>query len=306
MWRQTRNEQKANKYMGKLVYLLAVTTLCGSFVPALPLAKTNTTPDIREMAGSVPLQPANDSLRFLEKQKLALAESSLTAKTLAVARSFLGTPYVNGILDRNLEESLTVNLRELDCWTFMENSLAIALAEPNNFQSYKKQLQDLRYWGGYVNGYGSRIHYFSGWLLQNEKRGLLEDLTESMGGVPYKKQIGYISARPAKYPKIKNPENLRSLRAAERRINAHAWFYIPQNQVAKMEHLIREGDIVSLTAWKRDLDIAHQGFAVKMNGRIHLMHASSLSKKVIISRQPLPEYILAQAGQTGIMVARLK
>lgn len=292
--------------MGKLVYLLAATILCGSFIPALPPAEVIIAPTILGQTEKSSLQRANDSLFFLEKQKIALAESSLTAKTLAVARSFLGTPYVNGCLDRNAEECLTVNLCELDCWTFMENSLAIALAEPNNFQSYKTHLQELRYWGGYVNGYGSRIHYFSGWLLQNEKRGLLEDLTESMGGIPYKKQIGYISARPAKYPKIKEPENLRSLRAAERRINAHAWYYIPQGQVAKMEHLIREGDIVSLTAWKRDLDIAHQGFAVKVNGRIHLMHASSLSKKVIISRQPLSEYILAQAGQTGIMVARLK
>jgi hypothetical protein len=73
-----------------------------------------------------------------------------------------------------------------------------------------------------------------------------------------------------------------------------------------MEHLIQEGDIISLTAWKKDLDIAHQGFAVKVNGRMHLMHASSLGKKVVISKQPLPEYILSQPGQTGIMVARLR
>jgi len=249
---------------------------------------------------------ANDSLLFLEKQKLALGEASLSAKTLAVARSFVGTPYVTGCLDRNSEECLAVNLCELDCWTFVENSLAIALAAQENYTSYKTYLQELRYWGGNVNGYGSRIHYFTGWLLQNEKRGLLEDLTESMGGILYRKKIGYISARPAKYPKIKDTENLKSIRAAERRINAHQWFYIPKNRVAKMEHLLQEGDIVSLTAWKPELDVAHQGFAVKINGRMHLMHASSLGKKVIISKQPLPEYLATQIGQTGIMVARLK
>ncbi len=248
----------------------------------------------------------NDSLLFLEKQKLALTETSLSAKTLAVARSFLGVPYVTGCLDRNSQECLAINLCQLDCWTFVENSIAIALAEPGDFKSYQAHLQELRYWGGQVNGYGSRIHYFSGWLLQNEKRGLLQDLTEEMGGIPYRKKIGYISARPTKYPKIKNPENLRALRAAERRINAHAWFYIPKNRVAAMEHLIQEGDIVSLTAWKPELDIAHQGFAVKIDGRIHLMHASSLGKKVIVSKQPLPEYLATQIGQTGIMVARLK
>ncbi|MDO8365366.1 MAG: DUF1460 domain-containing protein [Saprospiraceae bacterium] len=248
----------------------------------------------------------SDSLLFLEKQKFAIAETSTPAKTLAVARSFLGAPYVTGSLDRNSQERLEVNLSELDCWTFVENSLAIALAAPGDYYSYRTHLQELRYWGGSVNGYGSRIHYFTGWLLQNEKRGILKDLTASMGGIPYQKNIGYITARPAKYPKIKNPENLRSLHAAERRINAHPWFYIPKKRVAAMERLIQEGDIISLTAWKPELDIAHQGFAVKINGRIHLMHASSLGKKVLISKQPLPEYLATQVGQTGIMVARLK
>lgn len=246
-----------------------------------------------------------DSILFLEIQKNALVEATLPSRTLAVARTFVGTPYVNGCLDRTAQEYLAVNLTQLDCWTFVENSLAIALAEPGDFQSYKIHLQELRYWGGQINGYGSRIHYFSGWLLQNEKRGILQDLTETMGGIPYRKKIGYITARPAKYPKIKSPDNFRALQMAERRINAHKWFYIPKNRVAAMEHLIEEGDIVSLTAWKPELDIAHQGFAVKIKGRIYLMHASSLGIKVIISRQPLPEYLALQRGQTGIMVARL-
>lgn len=292
--------------MGKLTLLLAVLVFGGSFWKN-DLQKSESGSDrSANPLQSGPSGNTADSLLFVEKQQVALKEGALSAKTLAVARTFLGTPYVTGCLDRNAEECLEVNLYQLDCWTFMENSLAIALAEPNNFQSYKTNLQELRYWGGNVNGYGSRIHYFTGWLLQNEKRGILQDLTASMGGIPYRKTIGYISARPAKYPKIKNQENLRSIQAAERRINAHAWFYIPKKKVAQMEHLIQEGDIVSLTAWKPELDIAHQGFAVKINGRIHLMHASSLGKKVVISKQPLPEYMDTQIGQTGIMVARLK
>lgn len=247
----------------------------------------------------------NDSLIFLEKQRHALGQHSIVAKTMAVAYSFLGVPYVGGCLDRNAEECLVVNLCELDCWTFVENSLAIALADSADFGSYQRHLRELRYWGGTVDGYGSRIHYFTGWLLQSEKGGLLKDLTQSMGGIPYPAEVGYISARPSKYPKVKDPETLRAIRSAERRINAHTWYYIPQNRVAQMESLIEEGDIVSLTAWKADLDIAHQGFAVKKNGRVYLMHASSLGKKVIVSKQPLAEYVRAQAGQTGIMVARL-
>ncbi|MBL7826509.1 MAG: DUF1460 domain-containing protein [Saprospiraceae bacterium] len=247
-----------------------------------------------------------DSTLFYEKQRLAVADVSTGYRSLAVAESFLGTPYVLGVLDRSQTEKLTVNLRELDCWTFVENSVAIAMTADGKFDSYVRTLEELRYWGGNISGYGSRIHYFTGWLLQAEKRGLLQDMTHAMGGIRYEKRIGYISARPHKYPKINNEKVLKDIRMAENRLNAHEWYFIPQAQIAKMEHLIQEGDIICITSAKKDLDIAHQGFAVKLNGRIHLMHASSLSKRVILSRQPLSSYVISQPGQTGIMVARLK
>jgi hypothetical protein len=246
-----------------------------------------------------------DSLLFLEKQKIAPGEGRLPARTLAIAHSFLGTPYVSGVLDRDGQEQLVLNLRALDCWTFVELSYALAQTGGGTFADFKSRVQQLRYWGGVVQGYGSRIHYFSGWLLQAEKAGFLRDLTRDMGGVPYRKKIGYISARPARYPKMRDKTALRALLAAEKRINAHAWYYIPKKQVAQVEQFIQEGDIVSLCSAKPDLDIAHQGFAVKINGRIHLMHASSLAKKVIVSKQPLPAYVASQRGQSGIMVARL-
>lgn len=247
-----------------------------------------------------------DSLLFMEKQKLAATQTDNVARTVAVAKSFLGAPYVHGCLDCYRDEHLTVNLRQMDCWTFVENSVAIALSHDCNFERYESNLQQLRYWGGHIDGYGSRIHYFTGWLLQAEKCGLIEDITESLGGVPYKKKVGYISARKAKYPKISDMKALRDIQNSEKRINAHAWHYIPKNHIASMEHLIQEGDIVCLTSVKADLDIAHQGFAVKQNGRVYLMHASSLAGKVIIARLPLTEYVASQRGQSGIMVARLK
>ncbi len=247
-----------------------------------------------------------DSLLFLEKQRLVATDTSKIVRTMTIARSFLGAPYVHGCLECVNDERLTVNLREMDCWTFVENSVAIALTGDDSYDFYKSLLQQLRYWGGHVDGYGSRIHYFTGWLLQAEKCGIIEDLSASMGGVPYEKKVGYITARPDKYPKINNEKVFLDLKKAEKRINAHKWFYIPQERIAKMEQLIQEGDLICLTSAKADLDIAHQGFAVKQDGHVYLMHASSLSKKVIIARQPLAQYVAAQRGQTGIMVARLK
>lgn len=253
-------------------------------------------------------QPSTrDSAIVADKLRIAEQHHTMSARALAVAKSFLGTPYNATILNTAGKEHLVVNLRALDCWTLVENAVAIAQTarEGGNISLFREKLQQLRYWGGAIDGYASRIHYFTGWILQAEKTGVLTDITRSLGGRDYRKKIGYMSARPQKYPALKKTETLQAIRRAEARINAHHWFYIPKANIRQMEAAIQDGDIIMLTSWKADLDIAHEGFAVWQNGRVHLLHASSLNKKVILSNKPLAEYTESQLGQTGIMVARL-
>jgi hypothetical protein len=243
---------------------------------------------------------------FEQIRKLATEEATVPQRAVQVARSFVGMPYVHGVLDRPAQEELVLNLRQLDCWTFVEYAVAMAFLPPDaDFEAFGRQVQQWRYRDGVVDGYGSRLHYFSDWLLQAERRGYLRDVTTALGGVPYKKAIHYISNRPGKYPKIKDAAALQAIRQAEDRINGHAWHFIPKSRIAAIESQLHEGDIIILTSVKRELDIAHQGFAVKRNGRIHLMHASSLGKRVVVTAQPLAQYIMTQKGQSGIMVARL-
>jgi hypothetical protein len=248
-----------------------------------------------------------DSAIFAEKQAIAAAVPTMREKNLAIARSFLGTPYLHGTLEVNESESLVVNLSALDCWTFVENCVALAQTQHDggNYQSYLANLQQLRYWGGHIEGYGSRIHYFSGWILQAEKLGYLHDVTKSMSGIPYKKKVHFISDHPQEYPMTRQPGVLQAIRRAEARINGHAWHFIPKRNIRRMENQIREGDIILLCSSKHDLDVAHQGFAVREKGRIHLLHASSLHHRVVISNEPLHEYMAGQLGQSGIMVIRL-
>jgi hypothetical protein len=251
--------------------------------------------------------PGSDSLIFLVKQLLAAKSTTPVEKTLGIARSFLGAPYMTGTLDQHEREQLVVNLRALDCWTFVENCVALEKTSESggDFQAYQNTLRQLRYWGGTVSGYGSRIHYFTGWVLQAEKTGYLSDITRKLGGVPYQKKIQYISTHAADYPMTAQPGALQAIRRAETRINAHPWYFIPKKKVRAMERQIRDGDIILLCSSKKGLDVAHEGFAVRQNGRIHLLHASSLLKQVVISSEPLHEYLAGQPGQSGIMVIRL-
>lgn len=290
--------------------LTIMTTLASFWMPGWIVSPAEASGRIPDMAVAITAtRPDPQDLSIFEQKiQIARQEKTLAAQTLAVARSFLGTPYAHGTLETEGEEKVVVNLHELDCWTFVENSLAIALssraAEPG-FDTLLALVQQLRYWGGTVDGYASRIHYFSGWLLQAGKIGYLRDLSEELGGLPYPANIGYMTAHPQKYPALQDPKTFRQLQQVEARLNRHAWYYIPENRIARIESQLRDGDLIALTSWKKDLDIAHQGFAVWQNGRVHLLHASSLGKRVVLSTQPLAEYVRSQKGQSGIMVARL-
>ena len=45
---------------------------------------------------------------------------------LAIARKFIGTPYVANTLEKNKDEKLVVNLRGMDCTTYLETVLALS------------------------------------------------------------------------------------------------------------------------------------------------------------------------------------
>lgn len=254
---------------------------------------------------TAPIDPAEAAV-LAEKLTLARKHNNLTARTLAVAQSLQGTPY--GTLGASPDEYLVLSTRVLDCWTFVELSLAIALAaqhEDASVATVADHVRQLRYWGGTVDGYASRIHYLSGWLRQAQDLGYLHDITRDLGGQPYRKEIRYMSDHPELYPPLQNPETLRQIRQIETRLSRRTHYYIPQHDIERIEHRLQPGDIIAITSARPGLDFAHLGFAVAHNGRIHLLHASSLQGRVVVSAQPLGAYVRSQKGQTGVVVVRL-
>ncbi|MCS7037719.1 MAG: DUF1460 domain-containing protein [Saprospiraceae bacterium] len=252
-----------------------------------------------------PIDPA-DAAILTEKLALARQHSDLAARTLAVAQSLQGTPY--GTLSASPNEYLMLSARQLDCWTFVEISLAIALAAQHKEASVATvadYVRQLRYWGGTVDGYASRVHYLSGWLRQAQDLGYLRDITQDLGGQPFRKDIRYMSDHPEQYPPLKDPETLRRIRQVETRLSRRTHYYIPQNHIERIERHLQPGDIIAITSARPGLDFAHLGFAIAQKGRIHLLHASSLQGRVVISAQPLGAYVRSQKGQTGVAVGRI-
>jgi hypothetical protein len=259
--------------------------------------------------------------RILEKRVRWGAANRLDTVDLgeaiaAMGSTFVGATYRPGTLEAPGPERLIINLRELDCVTFVENVLALVrflrhegtglLADPPAARAkYEQYLRDLRYRGGVIDGYPSRLHYFSEWLAENERGGRVRQITRTLGGTSDAEPIDFMSTHRAAYRQLGEPGVLDAIRAMEGRLNrALPRSYIPENRIGAVAAHIRSGDVIAATSTVGGLDVAHTGFALWREGKLHLLHAPLVGRSVEISEQPLAERILAIKSQDGIMVAR--
>ena len=237
--------------------------------------------------------------------------SSLDDFTLTVAKSFLNRPYKAHTLEGNNPEKLVINLREFDCTSFVESCIAMGLTYRKSdisFDKYESYLKRLRYYNkGKIKGYESRIHYFSDWLYTHKNDGLMEDITPSLGGVEWKKNVNFMSTHWNKYPFPNNTSLQEKIQKIEEKMNGQNYSFVPKSKVKIIENQMMNGDIVAITTNIEGLDITHVGFAIRLQDkRVYLLHASSEFKRVMVTDKPLAEYLAKNKTQTGIMVARLR
>ena len=237
----------------------------------------------------------------------SLNDPDMGNTVVAVGKTFVGTPYVAHTLEINDDEMLVINLQGFDCTTFVENVLAFSLLvkkEESDFKAFTSVLTNIRYRDGELNGYASRLNYFTEWLDNNETKGLIQNISSEIGGVEIKKDILFMSSHRDLYPILKDENAFKSIKGTEAYLSEKIQFFLPRELVAKAEHLMKDGDIIALATSIEGLDVTHTGFAIRnKDGRIHLLHASS-SGKVEISKKPLAEYLQGIKSNTGIIVAR--
>ncbi|MCZ4695250.1 DUF1460 domain-containing protein [Ancylomarina euxinus] len=229
---------------------------------------------------------------------------------IETGKLFLQTPYVGGTLDNNEIEKIRINLHQLDCTTYLENVLALSILSNKasiSIDNFSNQLKYIRYRNGKLNDYTSRLHYFTDWIFNNEEKGLLLDVTKKIGGQPYDKTINFMSLHTSSYPALVNDSSLiETIIQTEKTINDRKHYYIPEDKIQQLENQIEDGDLIAITTKINGLDVSHTGIAIHLNKRLHLMHASSKAKKVIISDIPLADMILKNHLQSGIIVARVQ
>jgi hypothetical protein len=245
-------------------------------------------------------------IRVLDKKKASAKFPDQLI--LEIGKFFLGTPYMTGTLETKGAEHLVVNLREYDCVTFIENVVALlwhVKSRGKSFETFRRSLQKIRYRQGRLQGYSSRLHYFSDWIHDNQKKGIVRDVTAKIGGRPLRKAITFMATHPDLYPSLKNMAELRRIKSIEKTISRRSLFFIPKKALSHLEDRIRDGDLIAITTNTKGLDVQHVGLAARVKNRIHLLHASSTEGKVVLSKKTLYRYLMQSRYRSGIMVARI-
>lgn len=232
---------------------------------------------------------------------------------LDVARSYLGVPYVGGTLESGGEECLVIDTTGLDCTTFVELSVARFLAARDSALDFEQHVQRLRYRHGEVDGYLSRLHYFTDWVEVNAHRGVWHELGPTNGdGHLWRTDtlmLGFMSRHPGSYPYLKaNAWAVDSMRSIEKRYRRYPFCYIDKSYLnLSPDRLpIRDGDILALVTTIEGLDVTHLGFAVWKDERLHLMHASMKHGQVVVDERTLYDYLKTRKGCPGVRVLRLE
>lgn len=224
----------------------------------------------------------------------------------AVGEELLGARYQDGLLDVSPTETLVVDLAAFDCVLYVENVLALArgiAAGDYSFPTYVGNLESFRYRDGALDGYCSRLHYFTDWIHDNAVRGQVDDITATIGGVPLDKTLNFMTEHRDAYARLTGDSTFSCIAGVEASMRDRALFYIPQSEIAAAYDHLQAGDLIATATDIDGLDVTHTGFVYKSpDGQTGFIHAS-LTGEVKVS-DDLASYIQSNRRQIGIIVAR--
>jgi hypothetical protein len=227
---------------------------------------------------------------------------------IETAKFFLGTPYVANTLEIE-PEGLVINLRELDCTTFVENVFALTLTVKSGvllFENYCANLKKIRYRGGVIEDYTSRLHYSTDWIYDNELRGNLKDVTRKAGASRLDLNLYIMSKTPETYKQLKGrPDLVEKIVAKEKEISARKHYFIKAKRINRKWRRIKDGSMVGFVTTIPGIDLSHMAIVYHEGKKLTFIHASSSGKKVMINESSMGEFVLSSKRNTGIVLSAL-
>ncbi len=204
--------------------------------------------------------------------------------------NFLGTPYKGSTLrgDIDTPEIFTINLKGMDCFTYIDYVEALRLSD--TYDEFSPNLKKIRYKKGNVS-FQNRNHFFSDWPAQNRENVM--DVTYQVGSgkaIAVEKSLNLKADGSTFLPGIP--------------IVQREFYYIPSSAIDD-ETLgkLHTGDYVGMYTDIEGLDVTHTGIVIKKDDAVYLRHASSKKSNRKVVDEDFIEYI---QNVPGIVVYRPK
>ncbi len=239
----------------------------------------------------------------------------LGERTIKVARELVGTPYLNYTLEVDDHiESPVANLKQMDCWTYYENSLAIARMLRYKPGPYKpvdmlQMVEIERYRNGVCTGsYLSRMHHLEEVFYNNQLRGYATNITPRLPGAErMHREIHEMTVQWKNYRYLRcNPSLIAPMGSVESQVSRLPVYQVPKSKVRAVENYLQNGDICAITSNDKSGYTSHVGMIVRLNNRAYFTHATSDRDKgrMVIIDRPITDYLNDSPKHSGIVICR--
>ena len=139
----------------------------------------------------------------------------------------------------------------------------------------------------------------------NERKGIVKERTDEFSTLQQELHLNFMSTHPDSYRQLKdNPSLVAEIVRQEQALNGSVVTYFPKDQLSYPPYKlnIKDGDILAITTNITGLDVVHVGFVCWVGDTLHLLHASSVAKKVILDPQPMYDYSKDKRTHTGVRI----
>jgi hypothetical protein len=254
-------------------------------------------------------------LRTLRAEGLGDAAVPLGRAVARVGELALGAPYAAATLEQYLldggspeAEPLTLHLSKFDCVSLVEAALAVArtAAAPGaGWERFAAETERMRYRGGVRGGYDSRLHYFSEWIQDGERRGLLRDLGPELGAVRDERPLRFMSGHRGSYPALRDDATFAAIVRRERALDCCPRNLVPTARIPEITDRLQTGDVLAFATTLAGLDVTHTGLAYRgRDGVMRVLHAPLSGGVVQVSPGTVADYVNGLRSATGILAAR--
>ena len=209
-------------------------------VRALPIAAPATAdPDHERLTSWADTLRAERTHRPQASPSAAPPSASASSRAARRTRRTPSRPISAPVATRRTVEPLTLWLTRFDCVSLVESCLAVARAARASrgtptWDAFAREIERMRYRGGMRGSYASRLHYFSEWISDGARRGLLRDIGPSLGAEDDTRPLRFMTEHRKSYVGLADDRVFDQIATMERSLDGQPRHVIPTAHIAEV------------------------------------------------------------------------